>query len=129
VDATVTYVRVFADDAGRSRMEERTLALDRELSAPPAEPLKIASLVTVFGSPADVMLVTGEAAWAGAEPHPAPGRLLWAILAGEWRVTVDEGVSRTFSAGDLVLFEDTSGNGHSSRILSDGARAVVLRFP
>jgi hypothetical protein len=126
---TLAYVRVFDDDAGRSRMEERTLELDRELSAPPAEPLKIASLVATFGTPEDVMLVTGDAAWAGAEPHPAPARLLWAILAGEWEVTVDDGDVRSFTAGDLVLFEDTSGNGHSSRLLSDGALAVVLRLP
>ena len=128
MDPIVAYVRVFADDAGRSQMEEQTLTLDRELSAPPAAPLKIASLVEAFGSPTDVMLVTGDASWAGAEPHPAPARLLWAILAGEWQVTVDDGVTRTFRAGDLVLVEDTSGSGHSTRLLSDGARAVVLRL-
>jgi hypothetical protein len=43
---TVTYTRVFADDGGRSRMEERIIEFDRELSAPPAEPLDVASLVS-----------------------------------------------------------------------------------
>ena len=129
MDLTLTYTRVFSDEAGRSRMEEQTLAFDGELSAPPADPLKFASLVSVFGAPAEVMLVTGDADWAGAEPHPAPARLLWAVLAGEWQVTVDDEAVRTFVPGDLVLFEDTVGNGHASRLLTDGALAVVLRLP
>jgi hypothetical protein len=74
------------------------------------------------------MLVAGDSWWAGSEPHPAPARLLWAILAGEWKVTVDDGVTRSFTAGELVLFEDTTGDGHSSRLLRDGSVALVLRL-
>jgi hypothetical protein len=128
MEAGLTYVRVFADEQGRSRLEEQALAFDRELSAPPAEPLKVASLLAAFGAPEDVMLVAGDSSWAGSEPHPAPARLLWAILAGEWQVTVDEGISRSFTAGELVLFEDTTGGGHSSRLLADGSLALVLRL-
>ena len=43
-------------------------------------------------------------------------------------MTAAEGVERTFGPGDLVLFEDTTGAGHSSRILTDDALAVVLRL-
>jgi hypothetical protein len=128
MDAALTYVRVFADERGRSRLEEQVIVLDRELSAPPAEPLTMASLRAAFGAPEDVMLVAGDASWAGSEPHPAPARLLWAILSGEWQVTVDEGVTRSFAAGELVLFEDTTGSGHSSRLLADGSLALVLRL-
>lgn len=124
----MNYTVVLADDAGRSRMQDRMIEFDRELAAPPAEPLKFASLLSAFGSPVEVMLVSGDADWSGSEPHPAPARLLWAILAGEWRVTVDDSAERTFRPGDLVLLEDTTGNGHSTRILSDGSLAVVLRF-
>jgi hypothetical protein len=92
-------------------LEEQVIPFDGELAAPPAEPLKVASLLAAFGAPKDVMLVAGESSWAGSEPHPAPARLLWAILAGEWEVTVDAGVTRSFSAGELVLFEDTTGSG------------------
>ena len=102
--------------------------MDRELSAPPAEPLSYASLTAVFGVPDEVMLIEGNSAWAGDAPHPAPARLLWAILAGEWQVTTTDGAVRTFTPGDLVLFEDTRGAGHSSEILSDDALAMVLRL-
>jgi len=124
----LTYTTVLADETGQARMEERTIEFDGELSAPPAEPLKVASLVSAFGVPSEVMLVTGDAAWAGSEPHPAPARLLWAILAGDWQVKIDDAIERTFRPGDLVLFEDTAGSGHSSRILTDGALAIVLRL-
>ncbi len=123
------YTRVHADEAGNTHFEDVALGFEGELSAPPAKPLSVASLAAAFGAPADVMLVTGDAAWAGAEPHPAPARLLWAILAGEWQVRVTGGAARTFTPSDLVLFEDTAGAGHSSRILTDGALAVVLRLP
>ena len=128
VEAGLTYVRVFADQHGRSCLEEQAIAFDRELSAPPAEPLKVASLLAAFGTPEDVMLVAGDTSWVGSEPHPAPARLLWAILSGEWQVTVDDGITRSFTAGELVLFEDTTGSGHSSRLLSDGSLALVLRL-
>jgi hypothetical protein len=124
----VTYARVFADETGRSRLEERTIVLDREIHAPPAAPLRFASLVAVFGVPEDVMLVAGDSSWAGSECHPAPARLLWAILAGEWQVTVDGAQTRSFRSGEIILFEDTTGDGHSSRVSSDDALALVLRL-
>lgn len=124
----LAYARVFSDEAGRSRLEGRTIVLDREIHAPPAAPLRFASLVEVFGLPEDVMVVAGDSSWAGLERHPAPARLLWAILAGEWQVTVDDAQPRSFRSGELILFEDTAGDGHSSRVLSDDALALVLRL-
>jgi hypothetical protein len=128
MEAGIPYVRVYADRQGRSRLEERVIRLDGELAAPPAEPLKSASLLATLGAPEDAMLVAGDSSWAGSDPHPAPARLLFAILAGEWQVTVDAGVTRSFTAGELVLFEDTTGSGHSSRLLTDGSVALVLRL-
>jgi hypothetical protein len=49
--------------------------------------------------------------------------LLWAILTGEWQVTAASGESRGFRAGELILLEDTEGQGHSSRLLEDGSLA------
>ena len=122
------YCCVVVGDDDRARFEDRRVEMDAELSAPPAEPLSYASLTAVFGPPAEVMLIEGDSDWAGDAPHPAPARLLWAILVGEWQVTTAGGDTRTFAPGDLVLFEDTRGAGHSSRILSADALAMVLRF-
>jgi hypothetical protein len=36
--------------------------------------------------------------------------------------------ARSFGAGDLVLFEDTTGSGRSSRILVDNSLALVVRL-
>ena len=66
------YTRFYADADGQARMEEREVAFDRELSAPPAEPLAFASLAEAFGRPQDVMLITGDSSWAGSAQHLRP---------------------------------------------------------
>lgn len=124
----ITRVSVGAD--GQSCFEDGVIDLDRELPSPPAEPLQMASLAALFGgSPQDVMLVAHDRAWANQEHHPAPGRLLWAILSGEFELTVSGRQARRFGAGAIVLLEDTTGAGHASRIVTEGALAMVLRLP
>lgn len=47
--------------------------------------------------------------------HPAPRRLLHLFLAGQCEVAVADGEVRTFGAGDIVLAEDRTGQGHTTR--------------
>jgi hypothetical protein len=54
--------------------------------------------------------------------------LLRAIPAGEWEVSIDQDTTRSFGPGELVLFENTTGGGHSSRILADDSLALVVRL-
>ena len=122
--------RVVADGDGGSRFEDVRIELDQELRAgPQVGPLAMATLVQALGAPEEVMLIAGDSSWSGEAPHPAPARLLWAILSGDFEITVSDGSSRRFPTGALVLVEDTTGTGHSSRILDDGALALVLRLP
>jgi hypothetical protein len=46
-----------------------------------------------------------------------------AVLEGRVRITVGDGASREFAPGDLLLLEDTWGEGHVTRFLTD--RVVV----
>ena len=121
--------RVFTSEDGSSRFEDVHVPLDEELRAGPSvAPLAMVSLARVFGTPEAAMLITGDASWAGEAPHPAPARLFWAILAGDFQITVTDGSMRRFPTGSLALVEDTTGSGHSSRILNDGALALVVRL-
>jgi hypothetical protein len=121
--------RVFTGEDGSSRFGDLQLPLDEELRAGPnVAPLAMASLARVFGVLESAMLIAGEASWAGDAPHPAPARLFWAILAGDFQITVTDGATRRFPTGAFALIEDTTGAGHSSRILNDGALALVLRL-
>jgi len=47
--------------------------------------------------------------------HPAPRRLYHFFLAGECEVQVEDGSVRVFRTGDVVLADDTTGKGHTTR--------------
>jgi len=58
--------------------------------------------------------------------HPSTARNLFVVLSGEWEVTASDGESRQFSTGDVLLVEDTTGKGHSSRVVSEAQSVAVL---
>ena len=67
--------------------------------------------------------------WGGTEPHPTPGRHMLFMLSGSFRVKPSLGEARTFTAGDGLLMEDTSGKGHMTKVTSDGpVKAVMIRL-
>jgi quercetin dioxygenase-like cupin family protein len=108
-----TYVRLFTDDQGESHFEEiqSTLArVDFAFGMPPvfvSEEIA-AQASSFFGAPAG-----WESDW-----HPSSGRHLFAVLTGTWEVTASDGETRTFSKGDVLLVEDTTGKGHTSKVTS-----------
>ena len=59
-----------------------------------------------------------------AVDHPAPGRYLLIILSGGFRITVSDGETRNFGAGDVGLAEDTTGKGHET--VSDGGAYLAI---
>jgi hypothetical protein len=40
-------------------------------------------------------------------------------MQGEFAVTASDGTTRHFSAGQLLLLEDTAGKGHSTRMIGE----------
>ncbi len=51
------------------------------------------------------------------ERHPAPRRQYLVTLSGSWEIEASNGVKRVFTTGDVMLADDTSGEGHTSRVL------------
>jgi len=49
--------------------------------------------------------------------HPAPRRQFLVTLSGSWEIEASNGVKRLFKTGDVMLADDTSGEGHISRVL------------
>jgi len=107
-----SYVRLYADAQGVSHFEDLDLPMPPGFAIPPAEPLNIAQI----GPATMVTLMGGAPNWQGQASHPAPQRLLFAFLRGTVEVTASDGETRTFQPGDVLLSEDTWGQGHSSRI-------------
>jgi hypothetical protein len=111
-----TYLRLYADEQGESHFGEVEVTLTPVDFAPPAPPLAVAPL----SAATRCFLVGGPADWGGDVPHPAPRRQLFCLLEGRYEVTASDGEVRTFGPGSLLLLEDTTGKGHSTRIVGGG---------
>ncbi len=109
------YVRLYSDAQGESHFEEVAVTLAPVNFSPPAAPLNFSSLFPAT----KCNLIGGSKDWRGDIPHPAPSRQLMCILQGEADVTASDGETRPFRSGDLLLVEDVTGKGHSSKYISD----------
>ena len=57
--------------------------------------------------------------------HNAPRRQWVIILGGSITISVGDGSSRTLVAGDVLLAEDVSGQGHTTVVNGGWPRAVI----
>jgi quercetin dioxygenase-like cupin family protein len=51
--------------------------------------------------------------------HPAPRRQFVIILSGQLEIGLGDGSKHVFGAGDARLVEDTTGQGHTTRVLGN----------
>src|SRR5690242_19133628 len=117
----VHYVRLFAKSDGASCFEDREAGLDLGFAVPPAEPLYTAPFL-----PAEATFWLGASAtWKGGAPHPAPRRMIFVTVQGEYLIVASDGATRKFPAGSVLLIEDITGAGHSTKITST-EDAIVL---
>ncbi len=121
------YTRLVSDSDGGSSFEACEVALTQGFAVPPAEPLHMApfmagsSSLVWMGAPSD---------WKGTEVHPAPQRMVFIAVSGEYEVTTSDGNVQRFSAGSVLLIEDTQGRGHSTRIIGpDDAVVLAVMLP
>lgn len=119
------FTRLYADADGESHFQD----LDQELNlvefAPPAPPLFLsdpssATQFSFFGAPSG-----WQSDW-----HPSPSRSLFVVASGEWEVTASDGEARCFAAGSVLLVEDTTGRGHTSRVISkEDSVSLLVQLP
>lgn len=117
----MTYVRVYTGPDGESHIEDVGVDMAPTAVFPGlpllavAAPIPLTSLIFV-GFPAEAR----DAGWR----HPP--RRQFVIFAAEIEVTVSDGTVRRIAAGSPVLFEDTTGKGHATRILAKGETLVLF---
>jgi hypothetical protein len=51
--------------------------------------------------------------------HPAPRRQFVIILSGQLEIGLGDGSKKVFGPGDARLVEDTTGQGHTTRVLGN----------
>jgi hypothetical protein len=109
------YTRLFTDDQGDSCFEELAIELQPGgFSADGVEALPWAPFLANEGT----FWIGGSTTWKGESPHPAPQRFIGVTVQGEYEVTTSKGVTRRFPRGSVLLVEDTTGAGHSTKVIS-----------
>ncbi len=106
----VTVGHLFTDARGKSHFGEIQVRTSLKDFAPPAPPMYVSEPVEAKRT---VFLVV-PVGWYG-EPHPSPRRQLMSVVSGTLEVTVSDGEKRVFKSGDIMLLEDTSGEGHATK--------------
>jgi hypothetical protein len=57
--------------------------------------------------------------------HPAPRTQYMETLAGEVEIGLGDGTTRRFGAGDVMLADDLTGRGHTTRVVSSDPRITI----
>ncbi len=108
--------RIYNDDEGKSHFGEAHI--DLKDGGP------IGRLSEKFG--VDKIIFRETPADYDFKWHPAPARQLLFIIKGRAEFTVSNGESRILGAGDVLLLEDTEGQGHCSKALFNEVRHSIF---
>lgn len=98
--------RIYTGDDGKSHFEELDLPLTVNPAGAMSGPLPVNSIF--FRDTSE----SGPTVW---DYHVAPRRQFAIHLVGRTEIEVGDGECRTFGPGDLLLADDTTGQGHISR--------------
>ncbi len=108
------YTRLFTDEFGETHFEDIKIELLPVDFAPPAPPLNLSELKEAkkFG------FVNAPIGWYG-DWHPTPKRQVFIYISGQIEAKVSDGEVRVFGPGSITLLEDTTGKGHTSRVVGN----------
>lgn len=108
----MNIVRVYTDENGKSNFEDQPLSLHPTKASPQS-----ASRIYFKVSSADVNM----------DFHTAPRRQYIIVLSGQQEIGLEDGTKRIFGPGDARLMEDTTGKGHTSKVISiEPAVTIVI---
>ena len=115
------YSRLFANSDGSSSFDDQESEMEVGFAAPPAEPLYTAK----FSPAVDAFWMGITPTWNGNIPHPAPRRMAFVTVQGEYQITASNGEMRKFPIGSVLLIEDITGIGHVTKNISTGDTIVL----
>jgi len=94
--------RLYNGDDGKSRIEDQSLASHPLLTSP-----QTAAHIVFNQLPPGTFI----------DWHPAPRRQYVIILSGQLEIGLGDSSVRRFGPGDARLVEDTTGRGHTTRVV------------
>lgn len=113
-------LRLYADKDGESHVEEFGTDYNLIAYAPPAPAIGVSP-------PEDAsryVMVRFPAGWDSAL-HTTPRRQLFVMLSGSLEGQASDGTLIPLEAGDVLLMEDTTGKGHTAKVLG-GAEVQAM---
>ncbi len=119
----IDITRIYSDADGRSHFSQMTITFTLNDYAPPAPPISVSAAMDAK----NVSIISSPPGWFG-DWHAAPRRQFIIVLSGELEVEVSDGETRRFGPGAICLVEDTTGEGHASRVTSE-VRSYVAVVP
>ena len=119
------FTRLYAASDGESHFQDLDAELNLMEFAPAEPPLYLSSF-----TPATKFSFFGAPAGWHSDWHPAADRNLFVVVSGEWEVTASDGETRRFAGGSILLVEDTTGKGHTSRVIgTEDSLALLVQLP
>ncbi|WP_180733769.1 cupin domain-containing protein [Paraburkholderia sp. PGU19] len=110
----LTFPQLFSDAIGESHFGSVNLQLVTRNFAPPAEPFDVSD----FAAATRYGFLRAPSGWVG-DLHPSPMCMWVFVLSGEVEFEASDGERRRVAAGGAILLEDTTGEGHQSRVIGD----------
>ena len=115
------YTRVFTDPNGDTHFE------DAETQGKTTQAVESDLVGTVSATfPVTGIYFREVVEESSPAPHNAPYALFIVGLRGTFSIEVSDGEVRTFPPGSVVLVEDTTGKGHTTRRVGDEPRATLM---
>jgi hypothetical protein len=119
------FTRLYTDASGESHFAEVETGLALVDFAASSPPLYLSAF-----SPSTQFSFFGAPAGWKSDWHPSTDRNLFVVVSGEWEVTASDGETRRFAGGSVLLVEDTTGKGHTSRVVSaEDSLALLVQLP
>lgn len=113
------FARIYTGDDGQAHVEDIELPFDPSLDSEGAiegTPLEVASGITFRRSPPGHFL----------DFHIAPRRQYTITLSGEVEIGTGDGTVRRFGPGAVLLAEDLTGKGHTTKVVSSEPRIFIV---
>jgi hypothetical protein len=119
-DTQVTCLRIFADSAGETHMQDIDITLLPRQFFKDNPPLRLSD--TLAASGCNICRV--PSGMCQVDWHNPPQREMVIWLTGEVEFETSDGDIRRLAAGSVIFAEDTTGKGHISRHPPEGQLVV-----
>lgn len=112
--SNIEYLRIFSDEGGCSHFEKKKIYLQAKDYAPPAPSLNTSTLEAADNS----VFLELPVGWYG-DWHTTPVKQWLILMSGEGEFEAGDGERVICKAGDVVLLDDITGQGHRTIVLGD----------